>query len=86
MNDNLILQENLFEIYYDNDNHNDLIILLFLLKKYKNICFQYFFDSIISYSIYIIECKDNFNIYIATKNDDDTLSEIDKFINIVKKI
>lgn len=86
MNDNLILQENLFEIYYDNDNHNDLIILLFLLKKYKNICFQYFFDSIISYSIYIIECKDNFNIYIATKNEDDTLSEIDKFINIVKKI
>lgn len=80
MNDNLILQENLFEIYYDNDNHNDLIILLFLLKKYKNICFQYFFDSIISYSIYIIECKDNFNIYIATKNEDDTLSEIDKFI------
>ena len=80
MNDNLILQENLFEIYYDNDNHNDLIILLFLLKKYKNICFQYFFDSIISYSIYIIECKDNFNIYITTKNEDDTLSEIDKFI------
>ena len=72
--------ENLFESYND---INSLINYLFLLKKYKNICLKYIFDSKIEYSLYLVESKGNYNIYIA--NDDEDNYEINGFIEYSKK-
>ena len=84
-NDNIILHQS-----YNRYKDNNLLDYLFLVKKYKNLCFKWIYNENIYYKIYFNKKEFDYDIYIVNKsliqkyyNENNDLSKyMDEKINV----
>ena len=62
-NDNIILHQS-----YNRYKDNHLLDYLFLVKKYKNLCFKWIYNENIYYKIYFNKKEFDYDIYIVNKS------------------